>query len=266
MREYKTKPTAIKHVRAGEDFTDKAFRQFWTDKEVCIEVVARRPRLLRFVMAHNPDIEWDSDFVTKAFEMACEIDPKSAYVSEIVEYLPPEITSAKTVALQATEHCFTYFEKHMSPNLLFDKDVFHAYKAKITQEVSEMFREFSLRMGGPKGVMGALLEGSPKTYWWMLENLRESREASANICADLRTFRFAFDGLDDDEEFVLDVLKMAGTNSLRLHNKCSYRIRKAARDMDLMSYLETAVQAKRLEALLKPKGGDDIVARNKTKI
>jgi hypothetical protein len=267
MREYKTKETALNHIRAGENFMTKVFNRFWTDREVCIEAIAHGPAYLDFVKTHNPDIEWDSEFIATAFMRALEVKPTSSFLSALGRYLPPQITDSKAIALRAAEMPYSYFENYMSPNLLLDKEVYRAFKTTIFREGSKSQRLSGLIIGAPDEFIDCLLD-SPAAggCFGTPEYVGKLGKEMAAVCAKEKTFRLAFGGLHDDEEFVLEVLKMAGSETHHLRKECSYRIRKAARNMDLMNYLETAVQAKRLEALLKPKRGDGIVARNKTKI
>lgn len=266
MREYKTKSTAIKHIRAGENFSKSVFSRFWTDREVCKEAIAHHPSMIDFVIFENPDIEWCAEFMTEVFLRALEVKPAPAYLSKIGKYLPPEITDSKAIALRAAEVPKCYFHRFMSPNLLLDKDVFHAFRASLSLEHSELYRLHGRLTDNPKDLLDMLLLSSAVDGCrGFLENIRKTGKEAATFCADDETFRFAFDGLHDDEEFVLEVLKMARYDD-RLRQECSYRIRKAARNTDLMNYLETVVEAKRLEAVLKPKGSDEIRTRNKTKI
>lgn len=255
MREYKTKATALKHIRAGENFTNKVFGRFWTDREVCMEALAHHPSRIYFVMFHNSEIEWDSEFISAVFFKAIEVQTTTSCVNAIGKYLPPEITDSKAIALQVVKESYNYFKRFMAPNLLLDEDVFHALNANISPQLTEIHRLSSLAIGGPGNLIAHLIDASPNVYWLTLDLLRKSRSATANICAHFNTFRVAFDGLDDDEEFILEVLKIAGSKDTSLRGECSYRIRKATRDKDFMSYLDTVVQAKRLEALLANKVG-----------
>lgn len=253
MREYKTQATALKHIRAGENFTNKVFGRYWTDREVCMEALAHHPSRIYFVMFHNPDIEWDSEFISAVFLKAIEVQTAAACVNAIGKYLPPEITDSKAIALRVVHESYTYFRRFMAPNLLLDEDVFHALNVKLSPQLTEIHQLSSLAIGGPGNLISHLIDASPNVYWSTLKLLRNSRSATASICAHFNTFRVAFDGLDDDEEFILEVLKNAGSKETSLRGECSYRIRKATRDKDFINYLETVVQANRLDALLPQK-------------
>ncbi len=255
MREYKTKPTALKHIRAGENFTNKVFNRYWTDREVCMEAIAHDPSRFVFVCYHIRGIEWNSEFMESLFLRMLEVKPKNFYVGQIGPYLPPEITDSKEVALRALEHKSSAFENYMAPNLCLDMEVRKKYDGRDYRERKPISSASASLLGERTDVLEDLVKANPYFYWSLPDHLRKLRGVAAFICTDTNTFRLAFDGLHDDEEFVLEVLKVTGLDSRRLLQECSYRIRKAARGKDFINYLETVVQAKQLDALLPRKTG-----------
>lgn len=254
MREYKTKPTALKHIRAGENFTNKVFNRYWTDREVCMEALACQPRLFSFVQRHNPEIEWDADFVASAFLKMVDLNPDQLYLCTLRfgHYLPPEITDSRDVVLRCAGIPDSFIWDYMAPDFLLDKEICNALNLSIFREIN---RTSSSRAASydQEQVAAKLFQAFPDLYVRFMKELRFSRSFAAMICKSLKTFRFAFHGLHDDEEFVLEVLKADGAIDYSLPHQCSYRIRKAARGKDFINYLETVVQAKRLDALLPHK-------------
>ncbi len=257
MREYKTKATALKHLSAGENFTNKVFGRYWTDREVCMEVLAREPKRFYFIKHQNPEIEWDSDFMASAFLKMVDLYPDQVYygVQYFGKYLPPEITNSKDVVLRCAEIPNSFIWDVMAPSYLLDKEVCKALNVSLFFEPDRTSSPESARYEQEE-VAAKIFQAFPHLYLNFLDQLCYSRSFAAMFCSGLQTFRFAFHGLHDDEEFVLEVLKKDTTNAYALRHECSYRIRKEARHVGLMKYLETVVQARSLGAMLTPKTGD----------
>lgn len=219
MRPYKTKETALRHIYQGERLWTKPFQHFWCDKEVITEAVLCRPSALDFAFDENPGLKWDEEFITTLFQLMLKARTLRFSLDELGPYLPPEITDSKEVALKVADIAFGSFKFYFAPDLVFDKDVGSAY-----------FGEH---------------EPTP----------RMTREATVTHCAKYQSFRAAYGGLHDDEEFVLDVLKKIEKERERATTfaKASYRIRKACRGQNEMDHLEKFAAAKKLDGLLKKK-------------
>jgi hypothetical protein len=219
MRLYKNKETALRHIHKGQNLWTKPFQLFWCDKDVIAEAVVHRQNVLRFAFAANPDLKWDEEFMATLFKRILAEKKPFFWTSVMGRYLPPEITESKEIALQAAHlgiHSFRYF---FAPDLVFEEDVRSAYS----------------------------LANAPDTSM--------TREATASRCAMAESFRHAYGGLHDDEEFVLDVLKKLTNESDRAMTfaTASYRIRKACRGQNGMDHLEKFVAAKHLDASLRKK-------------
>ncbi|WP_374352496.1 hypothetical protein [Limnohabitans sp.] len=255
MKIYKNKSTALKHINNGKSFTNQVFRDFWTNKEVCWEVLCRDPSLFWFVERHNPNIRWDSEFMGSCFLIM--LLNKSPYfhlhLSEIGPYLPPEITDSKEVALLAAKFRHCGYDSYFAPDLLLDADIRRAYGHDKHSPKRSLSKELISVLSDRTDLVIDLINAEPTLYSLLPENLQSRRDVQATICAATSNFRFAVGGLYDQEDFVLEVLKRDETECQKAFHSCSYRIRKAVGEQDPLKYLESVVQAKTLQALLPTK-------------
>lgn len=255
MKAYKTQGTALKHVQAGENFRNKVFRHFWTDKEVCKEALARNPFLFDFIVGrnHKQSIEWDSEFMASAFLRMLEIKPRWLNLSSIGPYLPPEITESKEIASRTAQIDLGEWSRYFSPDLTRDQNIRNAHRPFGRMQNCDLSEELQALLYQRTDFLVELVKASPNLISCFPSHLGAVRGVKVIACVQAENFLQATGGLHDDEEFVLEVLKELDNNSDRAFPTCSYRIRKAVGEQDPVQYLEAVVQAKKLEALLSHK-------------
>lgn len=255
MKPYKTQGTALKHVKAGENFKNQVFRHFWTDKEVCKEALAREPNLFRFIVAENykQNIEWDSEFMASAFLRMLEIKPSSLNLGRIGPFLPPEITESKEIASRTAQIDLGEWRRYFSPDLSGDQNIRNAHRPFGYTQNFDLSEELQALLSQRTDFLVELVKASPGLIRSLPSHLCAVRAVKVIACVQAENFLPATGGLYDDEEFVLEVLKELDNKSNRAFPTCSYRIRKAVGCQDPVQYLEALVQAKKLDTLLSQK-------------
>lgn len=255
MKAYKTQGTALKHVKAGENFKNKVFRHFWTDKEVCKEALAREPYLFSFIVEenYNQNIEWDSEFMASAFLRMLEIKPSCLNLAGIGPFLPPEITESKEIASRAAQIDLYRWRRYFSPDLSRDQNIQNAHRPSEYTQNCDLSEELQALLYQRTDFLVELVKASPGLIDSLTSHLCAVRGVKVIACVQAESFFQATGGLYDDEEFVLEVLKELDNKSNRAFPTCSYRIRKAVGYQNPVQYLETVVQAKKLDALLSHK-------------
>ncbi|ALK87786.1 hypothetical protein [Limnohabitans sp. 63ED37-2] len=255
MKAYKTQGTALKHVKAGENFKNKVFRHFWTDKEVCKEALAREPNLFRFIVEenYNQNIEWDSEFIASAFLRMLETKPSSLNLARIGPFLPPEITESKEIASRTAQIDLGEWRRYFSPDLSSDQNIRNAHRPFGYTQNCDLSEELQALLYQRTDFLVELVKASPGLIRSLPGHLGAVRGVKVIACVQAENFLQATGGLHDDEEFVLEVLKELDNKSNRAFPTCSYRIRKAVGYQDPVQYLEAVVQAKKLDALLSHK-------------
>lgn len=252
MHSYKTQATAIRHIQNEEDFTRPEFQNFWRDKTVFTEALAQQPGLFWFVVSHNPELEWDADFISSLFMRLLRADTPLRSLRHIGPYLPPEITESKEIALKAAHIGSGSFKDYFKPDLAFDTDIRRAYAPLIGRTALTLDPSVVKLLKERNEVFIELVSKCPELFWTLPEELQRNRDACASICAHEGNFRFAYGGLHDDEEFVLDVLKRAQVLDFNdPFHTASYRIRKIFRDDFSFQNLEKYVASKKLATSLK---------------
>lgn len=256
MSIYKTKETALRHIKNGAKFTKTAFQLFWSNGDVYTEALEHDPTCLGFVLAKNPDIQWDENFTVKHFKCLLEMRNSlySFSMDDIFPYLPPEITESKEIALQAKEFHGFDSPSYFAPDLASDIEVYAAYYSEYEIEEKPIHPSLARLLLDERKIFAFLITEFPRVYWYLPHELQRTREACVSICAHEKDFRFAYGGLHDDEEFVLDVLKLCKERGKEcIFYAASYRIRKACGENNPMDYLESFTAAKKLEASLQRK-------------
>lgn len=255
MRTYKNTSTAIKHLRQGEDFTNQKFQDHWKNREVYTKALVHQPHYFWFVVSKNPDIEWDADFMAELFERMLGEDTRLRTFHNIGPYLPPSVTDSKEIALKAAHIGSGDFRWYFAPDLAWDEDIRKAYAPMLDIEATSLTPDSISQLRERTDLLVNLVTACPELYWSLPVDMRRLREVCASICAHKATFLYAYGGLHDDEEFVLEVLNR--THELQFFeafNRASYRIRKSVKDQqNPIAYLETVVAAKKLDAELSQK-------------
>lgn len=129
MKKYKSKPTAIKHVLAGENFWTAKFSDFWEDREVVKAAIVANP----FGVFNNPicgakdEWKWDEGFMTEVFDGIVNIQTYGGFFGwEGTMYLPPSITTKKHLVLKAFAVCMRDICLFMDESLYSDPDIIKA--------------------------------------------------------------------------------------------------------------------------------------------
>lgn len=252
MREYKRKETAIRHIKKEEDFRNESFRKFWCDRDVYTESLVKRPERSSFVFRHNPGLKWHAEYMAALFKRILGENRSPRYIGSIGPYLPPEITESKEIALQAAHLCDGDYSCYFAPDLALDEDVQRAYSLRFHKHTEALSPYTQSLLQDLREMTSELISKCPELYWHAPIEMQRTREFCIAICAHLDNFKYAFGGLHDDEEFVLEVLRLCidkGEFS-EAFTTASYRIRKACVGHDPLEYLEKSVAAKKLSESL----------------
>ncbi len=273
MREYKTKETAIRNIRAGKMLYGKAFCNFQSDRDVCWEALVHGRTKFLAVRRNIPGIEWDSDFVESAFTRMLGVNPREICITEIGPYLTPKVTESKEIALRAAECHLRDYSLYFAPELFLDEDVVKAYKQISYYRFDDtifngtQLQQSSLRqLMDDANLLEDLVQSCPDLYWSLPGSLRQNRRASIAICVHTGSFRYALGNYHDNEEFVLEALLGYSRRRADMFQTCSYRIRKAAGDNDPIEFLKRAILSNDLQARLTHKKDDTRSKINRVKI
>jgi hypothetical protein len=273
MREYKTKETAIRNIRAGKMLYGKAFCNFQSDRDVCWEAIVHGRTKFAAVQRNIPGIEWDSDFVESAFTRMLEVNPRDICITEIGPYLTPKITESKDIAIRAAKCRLRDYLQYSAPELLLDEDVANAFRPiayyRLHDEIlngTRVSQSSVQQLMGDTDLLEDLVQSCPDLYWSLPGSLRLNRKVSIAICVHTGSFRYALGNYHDNEKFVLEALLGYSKGRAGMFQTCSYRLRKAVGDNNPVEFLRRAILSNELQASLTHKNGDIRPKANRVKI